>query len=538
VPIVSNKQIIHWPRVMATIAFGMGCSTGCVFAQSPSVAYDPVERSVADLRTDLDAGRVTSESLVLAYLKRIEAMDRRGPRLGAVIAVNPRAVEMAKQLDRELQNKRSRGPLHGIPILLKDNVESLDPMPTTAGSLALAQNVTNRDAPIVAYLRAAGAIILGKTNLSEWANFRSTHSISGWSAVGGLARNPYVLDRSACGSSAGSAVAVAASFAAASVGTETDGSITCPAAINGIVGLKPTAGLLSQERIVPIAHSQDTAGPMGRTVKDVALLLGGMIDAAALCKQSSTPCKKPDYVAGLSATALRGKRIGVLNFESGRHPEVQAIYDKALQHLRDAGATLIELDAKEDPRIGVAEETVLYVEFKADLNAYLATTPSTVKTRSLADLIRFNESTSAETAYFGQDIFTKAQQSPALTDKDYRSALALSKQLAGPEGLGKLLANNRLDVLVAPTTAASWRIDTLNGDHYGGSFTTLPAVSGYPHLSVPMGQLRGLPLGISFIGAPNTDASLLSMGYAYESLTHARVPPTYLSSIDEAQTKN
>lgn len=516
----------------------VGClSIECAVAQvsssatTPVVAYDPVEKSLAELRADLDAGRVTAETLVRAYIQRIDAMDRRGPRLGAIIAVNSQALAAAKQLDRELHDKHLRSPLHGIPILLKDNIESLDPMPTTAGSLALAQNVSNRDAPIVAQLRAAGAIILGKTNLSEWANFRSEHSTSGWSAVGGLARNPYVLDRSACGSSSGSAVAVAASFAAASVGTETDGSITCPAALNGIVGLKPTAGLLAQERIVPISHSQDTAGPMGRTVQDVALLLTGMVSAGP-CEQASARCKKPDYLAALSSTALRGKRIGVLNFESGRHPEVQATYANALQRMRDAGATLVEVDAKEDPRLGAAEETVLYTEFKADLNAYLATTPNSVKTRTLADLIQFNNSTPAETVYFGQEVFTKSQQRPDLSDKDYLAALALSKQLAGPEGLGKLLAENRLDALVAPTTAASWRIDTLNGDHYGGSFTTLPAVSGYPHLSVPMGLLRGLPLGISFIGAPDTDTALLSLGYAFEQLTHARQPPRYLRSID------
>jgi amidase len=523
---------------LAVVVAGVGCiGCECAFAQVPSsatsavVAYNPVEKSLAELRADLDAGRVTAETLVRAYIQRIDAMDRRGPQLGAIIAVNSQAIAAAKQLDRELHDKHLRSPLHGIPILLKDNIESLDPMPTTAGSLALAQNVSNRDAPIVAQLRAAGAIILGKTNLSEWANFRSEHATSGWSAVGGLARNPYVLDRSACGSSSGSAVAVAVSFAAASVGTETDGSITCPAAINGIVGLKPTAGLLSQERIVPISHSQDTAGPMGRTVQDVALLLSGMV-AAGPCEQAAAPCKKPDYLATLSPTALRGKRIGVLNFESGRHPEVQATYTKALQRMRDAGATLIEVATQEDPRIGAAEETVLYTEFKTDLNAYLATTSNTVKTRTLADLIRFNDITPAETVYFGQEVFTKSQQRPDLNDKDYLAALALSKRLAGPEGLGKLLTDNRLDALVAPTTSASWRTDTLNGDHYGGSFTTLPAVSGYPHLSVPMGQVRGLPLGISFIGAPNTDAALLSLGYAFEQLTHARQPPQYLRSID------
>jgi amidase len=541
---IMRGRISHWSGFAGTfVVISIWCGIGSALAQvppntAPPVApYNPVEKSLTELRLDLDAGRVTSQALVQAYIKRIDAMDRRGPQLGAVIAINPRAIDAAKQLDRELRDKKSRGPLHGIPILLKDNIESLDPMPTTAGSLALKQNFTNRDAPIVAQLRAAGAIVLGKTNLSEWANFRSEHSTSGWSAIGGLARNPYVLDRSACGSSSGSAVAIAASFAAASVGTETDGSITCPAAINGIVGLKPTAGLLSQERIVPISHSQDTAGPMGRTVKDVALLLGGMVDAAAVCKQSPAPCKKTDYLAALSPTALRGKRIGVLNFEPGRHPEVQETYHDALQRMRDAGATLIELDAKEDPRIGAAEETVLFTEFKTDLNIYLATTPNTVKARSLADLIQFNDHTPAETVYFGQEIFIKSQQRPALTDKDYLAALALSKQLAGVEGLGKLLADNRLDVLVAPTTSAAWRIDTLNGDHYGGSFTTLPAVSGYPHLSVPMGQLRGLPLGISFIGAPHSDAELLGVGYAFESLTHARQPPKYLRSIDEIENK-
>ncbi|MET0498002.1 MAG: amidase, partial [Steroidobacteraceae bacterium] len=384
---------------------------------------------------------------------------------------------------------------------------------------------------IVANLRAAGAIILGKANLSEWANFRSDHSLSGWSAVGGLTRNAHVLDRSACGSSAGSAVSIAAGLAAASVGTETDGSITCPAAMNGIVGLKPTVGLLSQEGIVPIAHSQDAPGPMTATVTDAALMLSAMVGDRPACNGSITGCRKSDYAAGLNATALQGKRVGVLRFETGRHPRIEPVYDKALQVLRDAGAALVEVKLPDMQRIRAAEGIVLNTEFKVDLAAYLATTPAAVKTRDLAALIAFNQGSERELALFGQDTFIEADQTRGLDDADYKAALADSKQLAR-DGIAKLLQDQQLDLLVAPTSGATWRTDVVNGDHFPGSFSTLPAVAGFPHLTVPMGEIEHLPLGMSFIGPAWSEDLLLAAGFAFEQHAKVRIEPQFIPSID------
>jgi amidase len=514
------------------IAFLLGTTLGTAsFAQQPPVLSDEslTSMSLAELRVELDAGRTTSAALVQAYLARIEAMDRNGPALHAVLAVNGRALEQAKLLDAERKRKKLRGPLHGIPILLKDNIESSE-LPTTAGSLALRDNATNRDAPIVANLRAAGAIILGKTNLSEWANFRSTHSTSGWSGLGGLTKNPHVLDRSACGSSSGSGSAMAAGLAAATVGTETDGSIVCPASLNGIVGVKPTLGLLSGERIVPISHSQDTAGPMTATVTDAALLLTAMVGKKPTCKG----CVARDYAATLAAATLGGKRIGVLRFKAGRQPSVDPVYTQALEQLRAAGATLVEVDFGDTDPIDAAEEIVLYTEFKPDLNAYLATTPAGVKTRTLADLVAFNAAQPRETALFGQEIFERAQGMPGLDDAAYLKALADSKRLAGVEGIDKVLQAGKLDLLVAPTTGPNWRFDFVNGDNYTGSFSTLPAVAGYPHVTVPMGAIKGMPIGLSFIGAAFSEAQLLDAAYVYEQRSKARPRPRFIPSVDVA----
>jgi len=507
---------------VAAIALLAACST----------THVDTDRSIDELRRDLDAGRISSVQLVQAYLARIEAVDRHGPQIRSVLALNPDALGQARKLDEELQQHKLRGPLHGIPILLKDNIESADPLPTTAGSLALAHNLTRRDAPIVVNLRAAGAIVLGKTNLSEWANFRSDHSISGWSAMGGLTKNPHVLDRSACGSSAGSGAAMAAGLAAAAVGTETDGSITCPAALNGVVGLKPTAGLLSGQYIVPIAHSQDTAGPMARSVTDVALMLSAMVGDAGACRQRALDCKTADYAASLSTQSLQGKRIGVLRFAAGRWPQIEPVYARALEVMRAAGATLIEVATPDTTKVGAAESIVLNTEFKADIKAYLATTPASVTTRDLSQLIDFNARTPAETVLFGQETFLKANTTQGLDDPVYRVALADSKRLAGPEGLLHVLQEHQLDFLVAPSSGTAWRIDTVNGDRFPGSFSTLPAVAGYPHLTVPMGALHDLPLGISFIGPPWSEAQLLSAGFAFEQQTHARVTPKFKASVE------
>lgn len=519
-------------RLEASLRCSLGVLAALAAAGSVQAAEDPVNRTISELRADLDAHKTTSVELVEAFTRRIEAIDRHGPQLRSVIAINPDALKQARALDKELQTKGPRGPMHGIPVLVKDNIETLDPLPTTAGSLALINNVTHRDAPIIANLRAAGAIILGKTNLSEWANFRSTNSISGWSAIGGLAKNPHVLDRSPCGSSAGTGVAVAAGLAPVGIGTETDGSVTCPSAMNGIVGLKPTLGLLSGKYIVPIAHSQDTAGPMTPNVKDAALLLTALVGAAPACDPPSAGCAKSDYTKGLVPTALNGKRIGVLRFEEGRADNITPIYERALAHLREGGATLIEVKMPETDKMKEAEGIVLHAEFKNDVNAYLASSPAKIPAHTLAELIEFNKRTPAEVALFGQEIWEKAEESPPLSDEKYITARAESKRLAGVEGILKMLAKDKLDFLVAPTTGVASRIDSVNGSRSSGSFSSMPAIAGFPHLTVPMGELKGLPLGMSFIGAPWSEDVLLGAGYAFEQRAKARMIPKFLPSIE------
>ena len=502
----------------------------------PAVAQEAprVEEATIDELRALMAAGTSSEAITRAYLDRIAAMDRQGPTLRAVIAVNPDAIAQARASDARRAAGVRLGPLDGVPILIKDNIETRDPMPTTAGSLALKDNLTLRDAPVVARLRAAGMVILGKTNLSEWANIRSTNSMSGWSAVGGLVKNPYALDRTACGSSSGSGAAVAASYAPAALGTETDGSVVCPASINGLVGLKPTIGLVSRTHVVPISHSQDTPGPMTTTVKDAAMVFSAMIGsdpADASTKNADTHRK--DYAAGLSDTALKGLRIGVIRPE--RMPAaVMRLYDKALDVLEAEGALLIEVDPPELRGLGAAEFQVLKSELKADLNAYLATTPASVRTRTLADVIAFNEAHAAEEMpFFAQEIFIDADSTAGLSDSVYVNARAKSLQLAGEKGIDAMLKGSNVDVLVEPTYAAAWLSDPVYGDQYGaGSSSTLPAVSGYPNLTVPMGLVHGLPVGLSFIGGAFSEATLLGAAYDYEQASHARVPPRYLPTVE------
>jgi amidase len=506
-------------------------ATTPIVAQAKSVQVE--ERSIDELQAMMTARKASSVDLVRAYLKRIAAMDRKGPTLRSVIATNPDALAQARALDAERKAGRVRGPLHGVPLLIKDNIETADPMPTTAGSLALRANLTRRDAPVVAELRRAGAVILGKTNLSEWANIRSSRSMSGWSAVGGLVRNPYALDRTACGSSSGSGAAIAASFAAAALGTETDGSVICPASINGLVGLKPSIGLVSRTHVVPISHSQDTPGPMARSVRDAALMLNAMVapDPADLTTADATRYQK-DYAAGLSTSALSGMRIAVLH-PGNASPELMARFHQALDVLKAAGAELIDVEPPQVKGLGDAEFAVLKSELKADLNAYLATTPPAVTTRTLADVIAFNAgNAAAEMPFFGQEIFEDAEKTKGLDDPDYKAARAKSLKLAS-EAIDGLLAKARASVLVQPSYGSAWLSDPVHGDQYGGpSSSELPAVAGYPNLTVPMGLVRGLPVGLSFIGPKFAEATLLGAGYAYEQRARARVAPRYLPRAD------
>ncbi len=518
------------------IALGLALLSGC--APNPAPRYDVEEKTIAELQADMTSGAVTAEQLVQAYLDRIASVDAAGPGLNAVLSLNPNALADARALDQERAQGHVRGPLHGVPILIKDNIETLDPIATTAGSLALAQNVTNRDAPVVARLRAAGAIILGKTNLSEWANIRSSDSTSGWSAAGGLTRNPYALDRSACGSSSGSGAAAAASLAAIAIGTETDGSIVCPSAANGLVGIKPTVGLVSRTHVVPISHSQDTPGPMGRNVADVAAVLTAIAGTdPADAAPAAADAHAADYAAALDANALAGKRIGVLRFQAGFSPGVDARFDQAIAHMREAGAEIVEISQPPPglDRIDGDELVVLLTELRADLNAYLATTPPSVQTRTLADVIRFNAATPAETALFGQNLFERAEATTGLQARPYIEARDRA-QRAAAAAIDTLLIANHVDALVAPTLGPAWTIDLLNGDHFvGGGASTLPAVAGYPHVTVPMGLVGGMPVGLSIVGERWSEAKLLAFAYAFEQRAHMRARPSYAANIDAVE---
>ena len=502
-------------------------------AQDRAVADVAVEEvALSDLSAAITSGRTTSESATRAYLARIAAMDRTGPTLRSVIATNPDAIAQARALDAERRAGRVRGPLHGVPILIKDNIETRDAMPTTAGSLALKDNLTNRDAPVAARLRAAGAVILGKTNLSEWANIRSSRSMSGWSAVGGLVRNPYALNRTACGSSSGTGASIAASFAAGGLGTETDGSVVCPSAINGLVGLKPTVGLVSRTHVVPISHSQDTPGPMTRSVRDAAMLFSAMIgDDPADMATKGADARRRDYAAGLASATLKGLRIAVLRPDMA--PDLKARFDAALEVLKRGGATLVDVTRPATPGLGEAEQLVLHTELKADLDAYLATTPAAVTTRMLDAVIAFNDANARqEMPYFAQETFLAAAKTKGLADPAYLAAREKSRTAAAG-AIDAMLKDANASVLVSPSYGAAWFADPVHGDRStGASASQLPAVSGYPHLTVPMGLVDSLPVGISFIGTAYSEAQLLGAGYAYEQMSKARVAPRYLAEAD------
>ena len=468
-----------------------------------------------------------AEDRTRAALERIARVD---PAVNSVLAVNPNAIRQAQAVD----SMNPGGPLAGQPILIKDNIE-VSGLPTTAGSLALANNDTRRDAPIVTRLRAAGAVIVGKTNLSEWANIRSSHSISGWSAVGGQTRNPYALDRNPCGSSSGSGAAVAAGLVRLAVGTETDGSITCPAAINGIVGFKPTVGLVSRTHIVPISASQDTAGPMTVTVREAAELLTILAGSDAADRATREADKrKEDYAAALDASALKGARIGVMRFASGFGTD--DALERALQVLKAQGAILVEIKTLDQKDMGEQEFAVLLAELKAGLGDYLRSSPAQIPVRTLADVIAFDKAHAAqEMALFGQDVFEKAEATKGLSDPAYKKARARSLELAGKLGIDFLLKQHRLVALVGPTMPPAWKIDAVNGDQIGGGGAgSLAAIAGYPHLTVPMGQVKGLPVGLSFIGPKWSDALMLRLGYAYEQARGPLPAPRFLRSIEES----
>ena len=466
----------------------------------------------------------TTELEATGQLRRIAELDDAGPRLNAVIVANPDAPQQARAA------AQAGLPLAGRTVLVKDNIETRE-WPTTAGSLALKDNATGRDAPLIARLRAAGGVVLGKTNLSEWANIRSMRSSSGWSAVGGLTRNPRATDRNACGSSSGSGAAVAAGLAWAAIGTETDGSITCPASVNGIVGFKPTVGLVSRTHVVPISASQDTAGPMTRTVADAALLLGAIAGSdPADPATAEADRRKIDYTAGLGDASLAGVRIGVLREAVGDNPKVDALFERALADLRAAGAELVDLDYEADDDMSENEFLVFQYELREGLAAYLASSPAQIPVRTLDDVVAFNEAHPAEELrWFGQELFYMAK---GATDRAlYERARADSLRLAGAEGIDKLLAEHDLEFLIAPTTGPAWTTDLVNGDHYDGSIGagSLAAIAGYPHLSVPMGAVEGLPVGLSFIGAKWQDAAVLRAGAAYERARSETVPEPQLA---------
>ncbi len=489
----------------------------------PPFEFD--EATVADLTSKLGGGEITSRSLAEAYLGRIDAIDRAGPELRAVIEVNPDALRIADELDRERAEGHVRGPLHGIPVLVKDNIDTADGMKTTAGSWALEDSRPAQDAPVIVRLRDAGALLLGKSNLSEWANFRSSRSSSGWSARGGQCRNPYALDRSPCGSSSGSGAAVAANLCAIAVGTETDGSIICPSSLNGLVGIKPTVGLVSGAGIVPISHTQDTAGPMARTVADAATLLAVIAGSDAWVQ--------------LDPGALRGARIGVARNLAGFDKRVDALFEDALAAMRDLGAELIDpADVPHATELQEPEWEVLKYEFKADVAAYLATVGGDVP-RTLAELIAFNVSRAGDEAIalFGQDVFEQAEEKGPLTDPAYLELLATCGRLSREEGLDAVLAEQSLDAVVAPSGSPAWLIDHLLGDHYVGGNTSPAAISGYPSITVPMGLVSGLPVGISLMGAARTENRLIGLAFAFEHATGHREPPRFRATVPGAGTR-
>ena len=492
------------------------------------------EIAIADLTASMRSGDRTTRSIVSQYLSRIQELDRQGPMLQSVIETNPDALNISEELDRERDAGTVRSPLHGVPVLLKDNIDTADQMTTTAGSLALQGSIPFRDSMVARRLREAGAVLLGKANLSEWANYRSTRSSSGWSARGGQCRNPYVLDRSPCGSSSGSGVAVSANLVTVAIGTETDGSIVCPASTNGIVGIKPTVGLVSRSGIVPISATQDTAGPMARTVRDAVVVLGLIagVDTRDPATEAAETLGLDDYTPFLDEAGLTGARIGVQRSAFGFHPLVDRLIEDAIILMRDRGATIVDpIALRPSPTMRRAEVEVMAYEFKTGLNAYLAALPNG-EIRSLADLIAFNEAHAGEEMpYFGQERLIEAQRRGSLSEDRYQEAHAVAQRLSREEGIDRAMDTDDLDAVIAPTGGPAWVIDHVNGDHFSGGSSSLAAVAGYPNITVPAGYVQGLPVGLSFFGRAWSEPTLIRIAYAFEQASRHRQQPVFLPTL-------
>jgi amidase len=527
-----------------TPAYAAGAAARDLTERTPNAAtplpaevkpFELDEATIPQLQDGMKSGKYTAQSLVEKYLARIDEIDKRGPAVNAIIELNPDALSIAKALDQERNGKGARGPLHGIPVLIKDNIDTADRMMTTAGSLALVGSKPPKDSFVAQRLRAAGAVILGKTNLSEWANIRSSHSVSGWSGRGGLTKNPYALDRNACGSSSGTGAGISANLAVVGIGTETDGSIVCPSSSNGLAGIKPTVGLVSRGGIIPISHSQDGAGPMCRTVRDAAILLGALtgVDPDDSATAASAGKSQTDYAQYCDPHGLKGARIGVARKYFGFNDAVDALMEQSLNVMKTQGATLV--DPADIATLGKFDDTELLVfmyELKADLNAYLARLGPGAPVRTLQDIIDFNDrNRQKEMPYFGQDLFVKAQSKGPLSEKEYLEAVEKNHQLARTEGIDALMDKYHLDAIVAPTGGPAWLTDLVNGDHSAGGSSNAAAVAGYPNVNVTAGFLSGLPVGISFFGRAWSEPTLIKMAYSFEQAIKARQAPRFLNSI-------
>ena len=532
---VASAASAMYPALGAARAVPSTESSDGNFSTPEVKPFELEEITITELQDGMKSGKFTARALVERYSARIEEIDKGGPALNAIIEVNPDAEMIAEKLDAERKTKGPRGPLHGIPVLIKDNIDTADRMMTTAGSLALVGSKPTKDSMVAQKLRAAGAVILGKTNLSEWANIRSSHSTSGWSGRGGLTRNPYALDRNPCGSSSGTGAGISANLAAVGIGTETDGSIVCPSNANGLAGIKPTVGLVSRSGIIPISHSQDGAGPMCRTVRDAAILLGALtgVDSEDAATAASAGKLQTDYTQYCDPNGLKGARIGVARKYFGFSDTVDAVMEQALDVLKKQGATLVDpADIETLGKFDDSELLVFMYELKADLNAYLARIPNT-PVRTLREIIDFNGANrQKEMPYFGQDLFVKAEAKGPLTEKEYVDALAKNHQLARTEGIDALMDKHQLDAIVAPTGGPAWLTDLINGDHSAGGSSNAAAVAGYPNINVTAGYLLGLPVGISFFGRAWSEPTLIKLAYSFEQATKARRSPKFLKTIE------